>query len=205
MMNHIYNRARVESGGFFKDLNSRQWALKHAIHCNESKIDLQEGRVMSAKAKEFYRENEWNDFFFGTFEPTFTCGFERKLGSRVDGGKWVCDPHRISTGKSNCLVYSIGSNNQFDFEERIHQHLDCTIHTFDPTVDGLNAEKDVTTFHKRGFTGTNQSSENYFTIGDVLDRLGHHNTTIDIFKIDCEGCEYSVFTPTFFTEPHGQR
>ena len=99
--------------------------------------------------------------------------------------------------------WQMGLNNQFDFEESIHQHLDCTIHTF--TVDGLNAKKDVTIFQKWGFTGTNQSSQNYFTIGDKLDRLGHHNTTIDIFKIDCEGCEYSVFTPTFFPEPHVQR
>jgi len=27
MMNYNFNRARVESGGFFKDLNNKQWAL----------------------------------------------------------------------------------------------------------------------------------------------------------------------------------
>ena len=39
----------------------------------------------------------------------------------------TCDPHRIP--KENCLVYSFGSNEQFDYEEAILQHLGCEIHT----------------------------------------------------------------------------
>ena len=65
-------------------------------------------------------------------------------------------------------------------------------------MEGLNASDHVTTFHKWGLIGKKRSSGNYFTIGKILDRLDHRNMTIDIFKIDCEGCEYSVITPSFF-------
>ena len=53
-----------------------------------------------------------------------TC---RRLG---DGGKWVCDPHRI-TEQKDCLVYSVGSNNDFSFEMAVLKDIGphCEIHT----------------------------------------------------------------------------
>jgi len=96
-------------------------------------------------------------------------------------------------------VYSIGSNNQFDFEEDLHARLQCETHTFDPTVEGKNALAHVTTFHKMGFIQSSKADgQNFFSIGAIIDKLGHANRTIDVFKIDCEGCEYSLFFPEFF-------
>jgi hypothetical protein len=91
---------------FFRDISNDNWILKASIHCNETSVDLQEGRIMSEQASEYYQKYYWNNYYFVTHEPTFTCGFERKIGSRADGGKWICDPHRINKG--HCLVYSIG-------------------------------------------------------------------------------------------------
>ena len=77
-----------------------------------------------------------NAWYQKNFEPTFTCLHERKLGP---GGlshtsKLVGDPHRIS--RENCLVYSIGSFNEFSFENSIFQKIldSCEIHTFGSTV-----------------------------------------------------------------------
>lgn len=66
--------------------------------------------ILSSPANNNYDKlnRKCNNFFFVTHEPTFTCGYERKIGSRCDGGKWICDPHRILKGGS-CLVYLIGS------------------------------------------------------------------------------------------------
>jgi hypothetical protein len=47
-------------------------------------------------------------------------------------------------------MYSVGSNNQFDFEEELLSRFQCETHTFDPTVAGKNALPHVTTFHKLG-------------------------------------------------------
>lgn len=79
---------------------------KSSIHCNETKVALQEGEIMSPQAHKNYDRNKhkWNNYFFVTHEPTFSCGYERKIGSRADGGKWICDPHCILKGQ--CLVYS---------------------------------------------------------------------------------------------------
>ena len=44
-----------------------------------------------------------SNYFHVTHEPTWSCGFETKIGSRGDGGKWICDKHRIQNKK--CLVY----------------------------------------------------------------------------------------------------
>ena len=47
------------------------------------------------------------------------------MGRQGDGGKWICNPHWISSSsRSTPLVYSLGSNSVYDFEEAINQHFD---------------------------------------------------------------------------------
>merc|ERR1719343_1299572 len=69
------------------------------------------------------------------YEPSFGCVFEERVGNAGEGGKWVCDPQRIKekAETDGCLVYSIGSNGQFDFEESVHGSISrkCEIHTID--------------------------------------------------------------------------
>ena len=103
------------------------------------------------------------------------------MGKLGDGGKWVCDPHRIlsDTGKAgqenldvgrkgvnaagsnvqgSCIVYSVGSNGNYDFEKEVKTHVspDCEIHTFDIRDYGRHrnfteeAEKVGVTFHHTG-------------------------------------------------------
>ncbi|CAE8596625.1 unnamed protein product [Polarella glacialis] len=59
-----------------------------------------------------------------------------------DGGKWVCDPERITkqvNSGGSCLVYSVGSNGQFDFEARVLRDISpsCEVHVFDPAPAGV--------------------------------------------------------------------
>ena len=53
------------------------------------------------------------------------------MGKLGDGGKWICDPHRIREEQEECLVYSVGSNNDFSFEQAILEVVGehCEIHT----------------------------------------------------------------------------
>lgn len=121
-----------------------------------------------------------------------------------DGPKWVCDPHRIAQKTSNCLVYSIGSFGHFGFEESVLSdiHPECEIHTFDPELQGESfAEKapKMVHYHAWGLgSGDNtDSTHKYMTLNDTVTLLGHAGRTIDIFKIDCEGCEFSTFDGWF--------
>ena len=66
------------------------------------------------------------------------------LPSRVDGPKWVCDPHRITKlakarkqddpEHPGCVIYSVGSNGDFSFELGMQKAVGdgvCEFHIFD--------------------------------------------------------------------------
>lgn len=198
-----------QSFGFFKDISNEHWIKKKSIHCSESAEGLQEGQVgyLSKMANHYYNRKKWAHIIHTVYDPTFTCPFERKFGSRGDGGKWICDPHRIDRNK--CLVYSFGSNNQFDFEETILSKLGCEIHTFDFTASGEGRPSAVS-FHRWGLTDGTSVAKSVFASSNaaengemknmtqIISALSHKNRTIDILKIDIDGNEYKVLTPNFF-------
>ena len=126
----------------------------------------------------------------------------------ADGPKWVCDPHRIAKQKE-CLVYSVGSNGKAEFEKAVKEEIGdhCEIHTFD--LEDYNrrngyfkdALKGYSEFHHWGF-GTEEEAKKHpdtiKTLQQTMEELGHVGRSIDIFKIDCEWCEWVVW-PEFLT------
>ena len=146
---------------------------------------------------------------FDLFEPQWTCPYENRVGKDFgDGGKFVCGSERYFEQKSSCLIYSIGSSGDFSFEVDVLKRYGrkCELHTFDPTGDtGKWAEegKQVgTQFHPWGLSHVDASNRNnpllsqsnpMMPLGEIVERLGHSGRTIDVLKIDCEGCEYSAF------------
>jgi len=150
---------------------------------------------------------------FDMYEPEALCITDERFGSREryrafgDGPKFICGVD-VLAAKSNstsdgCLVYSIGSNNDIAFEEATYNHIGCEIHTFDPTLDKPFVGDKYATFHPWGLgeDGAKMSGNRKDWVGmsmeHVLRELGHENRTIDILKIDCEGCEWTVL-PVFF-------
>ncbi|CAF1541767.1 unnamed protein product, partial [Didymodactylos carnosus] len=106
-------------------------------------------------------------FFFINYEPTFHCSFERRFGNIGDGGKWICDVHRLEN-KQNCLVYIFGSNNDFSFEYDLKNSLiNCDIHTFD--VNKYECPETICTFHQIKFG--NGIDHNTKTLVMIMDEL----------------------------------
>jgi hypothetical protein len=123
-----------------------------------------------------------------------------------DGPKWICNPHRIRETRPDCLIYSIGSNGQYDFEEGLLQELSisggrgegaspsCEIHVFD--FGGYQRPNDAARnihYHQWGLEGSKEKSKikrEMMSFPDIVKTLGHEKRTIDILKIDCEGCEW---------------
>ena len=154
--------------------------------------------------------------FFDRFEPDAVCIAEERFGGNSDqrfnafgdGPKFTCgvDHLRQLNAKQEsekCLVYSIGSNNDIKFEKAVKHHIGCEIHTFDPTLKQDFVGHDYATFHPWGLgkegevvtvKGSNFTS---MSLEHIMRDLGHTNRTIDIFKIDCEGCEYAAMIPAF--------
>eukprot|EP00198_Chlamydomonas_reinhardtii_P005916 XP_001695252.1 predicted protein [Chlamydomonas reinhardtii] len=81
----------------------------------------------------------------GLFDPVISCppgsqllrmdpaGPVAQPEQVYDGAKWMCLPLPAPT-EPGCMVMSLGSNNQFEFEAAAVALTQCSVHTFDCTV-----------------------------------------------------------------------
>lgn len=127
------------------------------------------------------------------FAPLYPCIPEERLGRWRDEGKWVC---RVGSLNASSVVYSIGSNSQDTFERELFSRTRAQIHVFDHT---LSADEQVKLrrrreyrFHAKGIAVASNASANIMSLQAMMEML--HHTYTDVFKIDCEGCEYEVLT-----------
>ena len=149
------------------------------------------------------------------------CGSEVQNESNVVPHSHLCDGHIVEYANYHicvmddanlkvqpCVVISIGSNNLWHFEEEVFAHQLCDIHTFDPReyekhggkVGGkiLVPEKlsKRTTFHQMAI-GRKSGWNGGTMIKSFPEILQLSNVTaenpLSIFKIDCEGCEHTLF------------
>lgn len=131
-------------------------------------------------------------YFQDNWEPSFSCPYEMRIGHWGDGGKWICNPHRI---RATPVVYSLGSRNEYSFEHGINHEFNgnVEIHTFDLSSP-VNTPSFVN-FHQWFITGTPREYMNppHMTLMHIIESLAH--THVDIFKIDIEGSELDVLMP----------
>ena len=201
-----YNLAREQSFGFLTDISNHNWKLLQQIHAKmipNHFESLEKSATTGIKNKEASGKAA-RGWYLNNFHPEFTCLGAKRIptNNKGDGPKWVCDAHRLKQQKE-CLVYSVGSNGKTEFEQGILDEIGshCEIHTFDLIRynrrfgDFGKALEGISTFHHWGFGRHNKKlpQKTYKTLQQTMDELGHTNRTIDIFKIDCEGCEFSIF------------
>jgi hypothetical protein len=185
--------------------------------CDEKILDSLDERF---DQKRLERQNAMNTatgdvLSFDIYEPEATCFSEERFGTDVryhafgDGPKFICGvdsiAHQTALQGKKCLVYSVGSDNVFHFEIAVNSfmHASCEVHTFDPTLEKPFEGGDYATFHPWGlgedgveakFRGKKWSGKSFETI---IKELGHQDRTIDVIKIDCEGCEWKTMPPLF--------
>jgi hypothetical protein len=186
---NTYSLAYKESLGFFDDISDEEWEqLKKKIQ------EMQPNTNGDPNASDL----DTGAFFQQHYEPDFTCRHERRIGQLGDGGKWVCDPHRLAARNRSCLVYSVGSSGETSFEAAIRREIGahCEVHTFD--IKNYTEQVDATgaIFHQWGIAEANYREGVYVyrTLQQTIEELGHVGRTIDIFKIDCDGCEWRTFS-----------
>jgi hypothetical protein len=193
-----------QSFGFFDDIDDEVWKRYQAKARYSGKRNHATDPLLywnnASPARLWYSLN---------YEPLFTCPHVVRIGGVGDGPKWTCDPHRIKKvaarrgrdGKntSNCLVYSIGSEGRYSFEDNLVELMGpdvCEIHVFDPgnysrpQNDRLNIH-----YHNWGLKSSYDTSQplyggTFVSFPEILRKLGHENRTIDILKVDCEWCEW---------------
>jgi hypothetical protein len=100
-----------------------------------------------------------------------------------------------SSSSSKCLVYSIGSNNEFSFETDFQQRFGgngdlCELHIFDFGDYESNMPKGLNMHYHQFGLG---DGDGLHTLAETIKLLGHEDRAgIDVFKIDCEGCEWDL-------------
>lgn len=228
--------ASSQSYGFFYDVPLDSWNLYRDIYLKHDNHRDSERPMMFSPHDPPYPDNpnptynSMRAWYQNNYEPNFSCPFEKRLGGihmNGDGPKWVCDPHRIrklamerkarDPNHPGCVVYSIGSNGDFNFELGIQQEIGegvCEFHIFD--IDDFSQSEWITKlkrvhFHqwglqkqgrdlvvpeKRSITYWDNRTATYefFGLSDIIKKLGHESLDmIDIFKIDCESCEWETY------------
>eukprot|EP00186_Timspurckia_oligopyrenoides_P002750 CAMPEP_0182443598 /NCGR_PEP_ID=MMETSP1172-20130603/2300_1 /TAXON_ID=708627 /ORGANISM="Timspurckia oligopyrenoides, Strain CCMP3278" /LENGTH=331 /DNA_ID=CAMNT_0024638939 /DNA_START=79 /DNA_END=1074 /DNA_ORIENTATION=- len=184
-----------ESDGFFC-VSDKEWEFRRKITQIQSHKQCQQRSTCCSGEERWYEKY---------FEPEWTC-LESRAGRQGDGGKWICDELRISDLSKEghrCLIYSVGSNNDFSFEIDIYSRLPmCEIYTFDPTLgDRTPKNPDYVKFYPWGIAGKDDPSKpNYFKLQTIMKKLGHEGLEIMIFKIDVEGHEFPAFRDLFQAE-----
>ncbi|GFH50467.1 hypothetical protein CTEN210_06943 [Chaetoceros tenuissimus] len=211
-----YTLATKQSFGFFDDITNENWKILRSIASSRQK------HVIPNDEKTFFVGKEKKKaegqrvplaWFQSHYEPDFSCMFRKRVGGNGlgDGPKWVCDPHRIiqqankRKKKNNkipgCLIYSIGSCGDFSFEISMQKMLGvetCEVHTFDIDDYSNKVPKNMNIFfHHWGIdskTWQNEKGKSFKTIKETMQELNHFEMeAVDIFKIDCEGCEHSTY------------
>lgn len=109
--------------------------------------------------------------------------------------------------KRKCLIYSVGSNGDFSFEKGLYEIFSreksqpsCEIHVFDPKDFSASVPNDIKSmlhFHPWGIVGETSISTNFKSLKETVEILGHEGEILDIFKIDCEKCEWETFDDWF--------
>lgn len=171
-------------------IDDRRFMLDVALSdINATRDDMKIFFHQSQMRRQIVSNDNWATYFFQrNWEPSYSCDVKARFGSPGEGGKWICDPHVLL--KEHCVVYSVGSNNDFSFEESIHSfNPACEIHTFDPTVKYPTNRPPYVHFHRYG-VGKSDRLDVKLT-KDIMQKLGHKS--VSVLKVDCEGCEYDAF------------
>lgn len=122
-------------------------------------------------------------------QPYIKCDgyLGRYPGQNVDGGKYVCDSS--FKNKKECIIYSLGSNNEYSFENEMYKKFGCEIHTFDCTAKpNWNPPKHVK-LHPWCSDSVNHG--NYYNLTTIMRLLNH--SSIDLLKVDIEEGEFETF------------
>uniref|UniRef100_A0A7S4M9I2 Methyltransferase domain-containing protein n=1 Tax=Odontella aurita TaxID=265563 RepID=A0A7S4M9I2_9STRA len=215
-----YEIARSQSFGFFDDVSSATWERmrdrsRSSSPHNDEKLGLRSEFANRDDPARWYRDN---------WDPDFTCPGERRVGGGGDSGKWVCDPHRIRSradrrnkdGGGGCLVYSIGlppeamerTGGDFNlaFERSLMDELNggCEVHVFDHR---LSTSENYQGIHESGIIlhpwsvegelDRGKGRRTHLTFAETVRKLGHGGMTLDVLKVDCEGCEWTQYQDWF--------
>jgi FkbM family methyltransferase len=134
-----------------------------------------------------------------------------RFGKSLDAGKVLCGVATLAAS-TECIVYSLGSNNNFEFEEALAAKTSCEIHTYDCTSSPPKNSIPRHTFHKicmgekvmlpalifpvtENSNKSNRTDHTFKRLSEIMRENNHSN--VYVLKMDIEGAEFGVFADIF--------
>jgi hypothetical protein len=137
--------------------------------------------------------SEWVSYGTGDEEKRVCGGLQLY---RHQHNKAMTIEGRTESKSKNCIVYSVGSNNQYLFEEDVFKRTKCFIEIFDCTVNTFTPPayiKSRIRTHKVCLGSKTEVIEGrQFMNWTSLNALTGLSTNPDFLKMDIEGYEYPV-------------
>ena len=147
---------------------------------------------------------------YPTADP-LPCPYTKSMvryGTVRDSSKLLCGLEKL-TEEDNCIIYSLGSNNDFDFEQALSNRTSCHMYTFDCTSKPPQKEiprvhfgkicvGDRSQLHAYIYPHSEQKVDDVLipeSLFESFHQLVSNNlhTTVHVLKMDIESGEYSVF------------
>ncbi len=197
-----YIIALRESNGFFYDIPASSWKkkksrVKKQPRHNDKELGLRSKYTNRNSPAKWYEHN---------WQVNFECNAKRRMGGASEGSKTICDPHRIPR-TDDCLVYSFGRGSpnspvfDFAFEKELLQELggvgSCEIHFFDHRLDDFGGDipEGITVHHwgLEGIIDASKARRDYMTLKEIVHHLGHEGRSLEVMRVDCDGCEWHTF------------
>ena len=123
-----------------------------------------------------------------TFPRFSPCPGMLRYGGNGDGGKWFCGLHVVT---APCVIYSLGSYGEIDFEAAMSEATPCDIYTYDcynPPADNVRLPPRVTAV--KTCLGDDGADEKFASLPTLMRRMGHKS--LSALKMDIEGSEWKV-------------
>lgn len=123
-----------------------------------------------------------------TAPQTQACEPQLRYPPEHDGGKVLC---ALAELHAPCVIYSLGSNLNFDFELSMLNNTPCEIFTFDCTVNVAALPQLSPRIHFHAIClGEDDAAAKSKSLASLMYQFGHKE--LALLKMDIEGYEYSV-------------
>eukprot|EP00775_Hariotina_reticulata_P000751 gene751-biopygen1496 len=185
-----------------KSARDQQAAWQAAAHAN-----LTAFRLSILESVQYSGNRPFKRAMWPLFAPVVSCPPGRPLKrypdamedqNHGDGQKLLCSLGDEAAQTVGCVIYSMGSNGDYQFEDSMLASTKCEIHTFDCTYDGTSRDVKRHFYHK-WCVGTVPGKPEYMSLRQVMAKLGHQQ--VHLMKIDVEGYEYPVLAEMRPTDP----
>ena len=194
----LSNQAEYSLQVFQREKAAQVDQLKRLYHGNWD-------RVVPWQAKSGAESYLWE-----FFPPAYNCPWRERIGRFGEGGKVVCNWQALARTpeRGNCHVLTVGVRTDANFEKELHNKTGCALFSIDPSTASLPRRMwcgrtgeycPGLRFKSVGLSGpaaerrmdSSHASWRLYTLDQVVEMAGWSQERIDIFKLDCEGCEVS--------------